>query len=93
MSSELEKLGIRVAAGITWLDENDPGSVFHLWFEAGLTPMSRMPAQDDDTRARYREYYAARSTFERLDREYSRLGGYEPTRIGSIDWNPPKEKR
>lgn len=93
MATELEKLQQRVAAGITWLDGHDPKGVFHLWFEAGLTPMSRIP--DEPRREAYREYYPARVTFERLDRELMRLEDRERTPLGDprLQWQPAREAR
>lgn len=87
MTDELVRLQERVAAGIVWLDNHDPKGVFHGWFTAGLTPISPMPAQDDETRERFREYYAARQTFERLDRECARLEGRGSPSKPSI-WQP-----
>lgn len=65
---DLAALQTRVANGIRWLDEHDPGGRFHLWFEAGLTPASRMPAHEDDaeTMAAWREYFPQRRKWEQL---------------------------
>lgn len=73
MSPELEALQRRVGNGIDWLTEHDLSGAFHLWFEAGLTRISPMPAQDEDRRAAWQAYYAARVTFERLERECAAL--------------------
>lgn len=92
-SAELAKLQQRVHDGIIWLVEHDPDSVFHLWFTAGLTPLSPMPAHPDgDVRERWTEYHRARVTFERLDAECARLEG-RPTYTGPIEWQPPKAQR
>ena len=95
MTDELVRLQERVEAGTVWLAEHDPGSRFHLWFEAGLTPVSRMPGHegDVDLRADWRAYFGARQTFEKLDRELARLEGRRPTVVGTIQWQPAKERR
>lgn len=88
-SEELAKLQARVEAGIRWLDENDPKSIFHLWFTAGLTPISPLPAHPEgDVKERWTEYYKARRTFERLDAECARLEARERTQVGKVDWIP-----
>lgn len=69
MSPELEALQVRIGNGIAWLTEHDPTGAFHLWYEAGLTRLSPMPAQDEGRRAEWRAYYDARVTFERLWQE------------------------
>ena len=89
----LERLQQRVGDGIVWLDEHDPKGVYHLWFEAGLTPASRLP--DDARREEFKAYYPARTTFERLDRELARLEQRARTPLGDprLQWKPEKEKR
>ena len=89
----LEKLQQRVHDGIVWLDSHDPKGIFHLWFTAGLTPISPMPAHPDgEVRERYREYHGARMTFERLDRELARLEKRGPTPLGdpAMQWSPAR---
>lgn len=66
MSEALDKLYERVRRGIEWLDEHDPGSVFHAWYQAGLTPATKMPAQPDEVRERWQAYFKQRELFERL---------------------------
>lgn len=66
---ELDEIYARVEKGVTWLTEHDPTGSFHLWFTSGLTSLSPMPAQADVRREDWREYYAARVTFERLWRK------------------------
>lgn len=80
MTPELEALQIRVGNGIEWLVQHDPSGAFHFWFEAGLTPLSPMPAHDgadDDTRERWRAYYNARVIYERLEAELMALEAKE----------------
>ena len=91
--TSLEKLQERVGAGIVWLDSHDPKGVYHLWFEAGLTPASRIP--EDERREEWAAYYPARATFERLDRELAKLERRPPTPLGDprLQWKPEKEKR
>lgn len=93
MSTDLERLQQRVHDGIVWLDEHDPKGVYHLWFEAGLTPASRLP--EDQRRDEYKAYYPARITFEKLDRELMRLEKRPATPLGDprMQWKPDKEKR
>lgn len=87
--SSLEDLQQRVANGIVWLDQHDPGGVFHLWFTAGLTPLSPLPAHPaGDVRERWVEYFKARQTFERLDTELGRLEGWGRTDMGPPNWRP-----
>lgn len=93
--TSLEKLQQRVGDGIVWLDEHDPKGVYHLWFEAGLTPASRLP--EDARREEYRAYYPARLTFERLDRELAKVDATWSgnTQLGDprMQWQPEKGKR
>ena len=56
----------RVANGITWLTEHDELGAFHFWFESGIIPGTPMPAQPEEVIERYRVYYKARVTWERL---------------------------
>lgn len=56
----------RVEKGIVWLTQHDPTGAFHLWYTAGISPGSPMPAQDETTREAYREYHKAREQWERL---------------------------
>jgi hypothetical protein len=76
MAETLDELGLRLEKGIRWLDANDPGGRFHIWFTSRIPPGSPMPAQDDATKKAYAEYHAARTLWERLDREYEKRGGY-----------------
>ncbi len=92
-TTPLERLQQRVHDGIVWLDEHDPKGVFHIWFEAGLTPASRIP--DVERQEAYAAYYPARRTFERLDGELSRLEQRERSPLGDprLQPQPPREKR
>jgi hypothetical protein len=87
---EVAALQGRVANGLVWLDEHDPLSRFHLWWESGLTPSSPMPAQEKDeaTMAAWREYFERRRLWERLS---NRLEAVDPkwARVapgGEIQW-------
>ena len=59
----------RIGRGIEWLRDNDPGGAFHLWFEAGILPVTPLPAQDEARREAYKRYWKNRSVFESLFRE------------------------
>ena len=71
--TEIEELRERVGKGIAWLRDNDPGSRFHLWFEAGLTKVSSLPAQDEATKDDWRRYYDARRLWEGLDAQLTKM--------------------
>lgn len=87
MVSEIEQLQQRVGKGIDWLREADPSGAFHLWFTAGILPTTPMPAQDDETRQRYAEYFRHRSTWERLSDGLGRLDPkWAPTQPHDIAW-------
>lgn len=75
MSDDLQQLQQRVEKGIRWLTDNDPDGAFHLWYTAGLTKFSPMPAQNEDTLARWRTYYDARELWEKLDNRVRKLEG------------------
>jgi len=63
----------RVAQGLTWLAEHDPTGAFHFWYEAGLTPRSPMPAQDEDRRADWTAWHQARRLWGELDRQLQKI--------------------
>ena len=72
----IEELRKRVGKGTEWLRDNDPGSRFHLWWEAGLTKHSSLPAQDSETVAAWQRYFDARRLWEGLDAQLTKM---EPT--------------
>jgi hypothetical protein len=91
---ELRKLQERVAAGIVWLTEHDPLGVFHIWYEAGLTPVSHIP--DEERRQAYAEYYPQRRLFDRLDAQLGRIDPvWAPAELGDprLQPLPPRGKR
>ena len=75
----VERLRERVEAGINWLIEHDPKGRFHLWFSAGLSPLSPMPAHGEDVRIAYSEYVKQRRRWEQMSKD---LGRIDPT------WGP-----
>ena len=83
---EIAALEVRVANGITWLDQHDPGSVFHAWWQAGLTPRSPLPAQEAGRRAEWAEYFGRRQVWERLYARLDKADAERPRTV--IDWQP-----
>ena len=79
ISDQIEELRERVEKGINWLTEHDPDGSFHVWFSAGLTGLSPMPAQQDHRREAWREYHRQRERWERMSRDLERV---DPT------WRP-----
>lgn len=69
----LEQLRERVGKGITWLTDHDPDGSFHHWFEAGLSPLSPMPAQPPERVEAWKEYHRQRTRWERLSKDLERV--------------------
>lgn len=71
---DLAQLEQRVGAATTWLAEHDPGSRFHAWWQAGLTPLSPLPAHEatPEVRAAWAEYFRWRGLYEKLESQLSR---------------------
>lgn len=91
---QLHALGLRIEKGTEWLVVNDPGSRFHLWFQAGLTPASPRGLHDDVTWVAWKVYYDARLLWERLmsileTEEKRRL----PAQLGPTRWKPANKVR
>lgn len=88
-AEQIGQLQLRVAHGIEWLVAHDPGSVFHLWFTAGLTPASEMPGQGEEVKGRWKDYYEKRVLWERLERK---LAAVERRRTkqppAEVAWQP-----
>lgn len=63
----------RIERGTTWLQEHDPGSRFHFWYQAGLTDRSPIKAHDADTIAAWRMYYRQRVRWEELNQQLANL--------------------
>lgn len=74
----IDELVTRVEKGIVWLTEHDPDGSFNVWFESGISPHDKMPAQTDERRAAYAEYHKARRLWDELDRQLVRRGGLTP---------------
>src|SRR5437773_8609117 len=79
-------LGERVAAGIGWLTEHDPASVFHAWFMAGITPDDPKPAQDAATVEAYAAYHRQRIRWEHMERELALLEHRAPAVLHPNHW-------
>lgn len=90
----MDRLAERVGNGMAWLSEHDPKGNFYAWFQAGLTPASVMPAQDDGTKEAYTEWYRAKLVYDRLETQLSRLEnrGYKGL-TWPIGWKPASEVR
>lgn len=73
---DIEALRERVGNGIEWLVANDPKGAFNLWFTAGLTSLSPMPAQDPATVEAWKAYFKQRQRWEKLSAD---LGRVDPT--------------
>ena len=72
--TDVEKLQERVANGITWLVEHDPGGAFHLWYEAKIHPDGPFPAHEGtDYPERYREYCKQRRKWQALSDALERV--------------------
>lgn len=88
---ELNALGVRVGNGTQWLADHDPGGRFHTWWQAGLTPLSPLPAQEatPEIRAEWTDYFRRRQLWEQLERRLSaaeqRAASYPAT---VIEWQP-----
>lgn len=89
---ERDALEQRVANGIVWLDEHDPGSRFHTWWQAGLTATSPLPAQEGtpEVKAAWVEYFERRRLWERL---YARLEAAGPRPETVLPWQPSPIRR
>jgi hypothetical protein len=72
-NDDIDALGERVARGMDWLTEHDPDGSYHHWFEAGLIPLSPMPAQSPERIAAWRDYYRQRVRWERMWKDLERL--------------------
>lgn len=70
--NDLEKLYERIEKGIAWCVEHDPTGRFHLWYTAKILPATPKPAQDEQSKADYAEYYKGRLAFEQLWRAMER---------------------
>lgn len=72
-SADVAALRERVGRGIEWLASHDEAGVFHFWFEAGISPVSRMPAQDEAKRTAYAEYHRQRGRWEQLSKTLEKV--------------------
>lgn len=88
--AELEE---RVGNGITWLAAHDPKGNFYAWWQAGLTPLSKLPNQTDEVKAAWVEWYKAKTTFDRLDRQLAAIEARSPspTLPWAIGWKGENE--
>ncbi len=94
MTDEIAQLQERVANGLTWLVEADPKGAFHLWFTAGILPTAPMPAQSEEVRQRYTNYFRHRTTWERLSDALGRLDpGWKPTQPHPHKWQGARNGR
>lgn len=97
--ADYRDLNERVAKGIQWLVDNDERSRFHIWFGAGLTPVSPMPAHEGtpEVRSAYDVYYRARVLWERLmsrlEAEDRRRGADVRPAIFIEFWSPKDQVR
>jgi len=73
LEAKLRDVQVRIGNGIEWLTVNDPKGVYHLWYTSGILPYSPMPAQPAEVREQYQRYYAARKTFDSLERQEEQL--------------------
>jgi len=73
VSEQVEQLRGRVASGIEWLIDHDDSGAFHHWFTAGLTSLSPMPAQTDERREAWKEYFKQRRRWEQMSSDLERI--------------------
>lgn len=88
---EVAALEIRVANGITWLDQHDPKGSFHVWWQAGLTPATPLPAHEatPEIRAAWIDYYGRRRLWEQLERKLAAAEQRDETRpVTVVAWQP-----
>lgn len=92
--TDLVELWDRVAAGMDWLTAHDPSGIFHLWYKAGVTDKSAMPAQEGRHGApgtfstplvldEWRRYYGQRVLWEGMWSRMERLEARELRRVGT----------
>lgn len=71
------ELDVRLGNGMVWLTERDPDGAFYIWFRAGLSESTRIPAQSDEVRAAWREWVPQMRNFWTLMDERDRLAKLE----------------
>jgi hypothetical protein len=93
---EVVALEKRVANGISWLSEHDPVGAFYAWWQAGLTPLSLLPAHEatPEVRVQWTAWYNAKLVYDKLDKKlaYAEERGYRPL-AWPIGWTPAKAVR
>lgn len=84
-ADEIVALELRVAAGITWLSEHDPKGAFYAWWQAGLTPLSPLPAHEatPEVREWFKAWYDAKLIWDKLDKK---LAVVEERHKGMLPW-------
>jgi hypothetical protein len=91
--SEIEALSVRVGNGLSWLAEHDPHGSFYAWWQAGLTPQSRLPAHEatPEVVEQWREWYNAKLVWDKLDRALAAEEdrGHAPL-PWALPWVPPE---
>lgn len=88
-SEALQAIYARVEKGIGWLVDHDPDGAFHAWYQAGITPASKKPAQPPEVVEAYAVYFPQRELFEKLWRQMvvlERKEGVPSTTRGDGFW-------
>lgn len=90
--TELEIVAERVDNGIAWLSSHDPRGRFYAWWQAGLTPLSRLPAHEatPEVAEEWKAWYNAKNTWDRLYRRLEQLSDEDLTKptLWPIGWVP-----
>jgi hypothetical protein len=96
--TELEVVADRVDKGIAWLSSHDPRGRFYSWWQAGLTPLSRLPAHEGtpEVAVEWGEWYRAKATWDKLYRRLEQLSdepSTPPTLPWQVGWTPAETAR
>jgi hypothetical protein len=95
-AEEVKALEVRVGNGIEWLSEHDPHGRFYAWWQAGLTPISPLPAHEatPEVREQWQAWYAAKVTFDKLDRRLAVIEERHPQLLSwPAGWKPASAVR
>ena len=93
---EISALQTRVGNGLEWLSSHDPHGSFYAWWQAGLTPLSLLPAHEatPEVREQWVAWYNAKLVWDKLDKKlaYEEDRGHAPLPWG-LPWVPERAVR